>query len=74
MQHVLNNPEHMRLTRLGPMTYIFINGGIFTIVRHLSEPNPPISYEELVNGLADMVAHYVEREMQLLAQRDQAAR
>ena len=47
------------------MLYIFINGGIFAVVQHLSNPNPPITYDELSDGLAEMIAHYVERELQL---------
>jgi AcrR family transcriptional regulator len=65
MQHVMHHPEHMRLRRIPAMSYIFINGGIFAVVRHLSDPNPPISYEELTQGLADMVGHYVQQELLL---------
>lgn len=67
MQHVMHHPEHMRLRRIPAMSYIFINGGIFTMIRHLSEPSPPISYEELTEGLADMVDHYVAQELLLTA-------
>jgi hypothetical protein len=49
------------------MSYIFINAGIFSVVRHLSDPNPPISYAELTQGLADMVDHYVAQELLLTA-------
>ena len=65
MQHVMHHPEHMRLRRIPAMSYIFINGGIFSVVQHLSDPTPPVTYEELTEGLADMVSHYVAREMQL---------
>ncbi|HEX6592061.1 MAG TPA: TetR/AcrR family transcriptional regulator [Moraxellaceae bacterium] len=63
MQYAMNNPEMLRLPRMSTMSYIFINGGIFAVVRHLSDPNPPISYEELAQGLADMVDHYVKQEL-----------
>lgn len=63
MQHVMHHPEHMRLRHIPAMSYIFINGGIFAVVQHLSDPNPPISYEELSQGLADMIDHYVAQEM-----------
>ncbi|MCA9579252.1 MAG: TetR/AcrR family transcriptional regulator [Polyangiales bacterium] len=69
MQHVLHHPEQMRIRSIPAMSYIFINGGIFAVVQHLSNPNPPITYEELTQGLADMVDHYVVREMQLTAPR-----
>ncbi len=67
MQHVMHHPEHMRLRHIPAMLYIFTNGGIFAVVRHLSEPNPPISYEELTRGLATMVNHYVAQELLLTA-------
>jgi AcrR family transcriptional regulator len=67
MQHIMHHPEHMRLRRIPAMSYIFINGGIFSVVRHLSDPNPPITYEELAQGLADMVDHYVAQELLLTA-------
>lgn len=67
MQHVMHHPEHMRLRRIPAMSYIFINGGIFTVVQHLSTPNPPLSYDELAQGLADMVDHYVAQELLLTA-------
>lgn len=65
IQVVMHHPEYMRLRRIPAMTYIFIHGGIFAVLQHLSDPNPPITYEELSEGLADMVTHYVAREMQL---------
>ena len=61
----MHHPEQMRLRRIPTMSYIFINGGIFSVVQHLSNPNPPITYEELTEGLAEMVSHNVGREMQL---------
>ena len=65
IQVVMHHPEYMRLRRIPAMTYIFMHGGIFTVLQHLSDPNPPITYEELTEGLAEMVTHYVAREMQL---------
>lgn len=67
MQHLLHHPENLAIRRIPTMTYIFINGGIFALIRHLSDPNPPISFDELVDGLAVMVGHYVAQERQILA-------
>jgi len=72
MQHLLHHPENARLRNLPAMSYIFINGGIYTVLRQLSDPNPPLSFEELSNGLADMVGHYVAHELEL-SQRAPAA-
>jgi AcrR family transcriptional regulator len=65
MQHVMHHPEVMRIRRIPVMLYVFINGGIFAVVQHLSNPNPPITFDELSEGLAAMIGHYVERELQL---------
>lgn len=64
MQYGLHNPQSFQISNLPTMAYIFINGGIFAVVRHLSDPNPPMNYEELARGLADTVGHYVKWELQ----------
>lgn len=63
-QFLLQSPESARLRNLRAMSYIFINGGIFTVLRHLTEPNPPITFDELADGLARMVSQYVGHELQ----------
>ena len=55
------------MRRLATMSYIFINGSIFVILRHLADPSPLISLDELVQGLSDMLSHYVAMELQLTA-------
>jgi AcrR family transcriptional regulator len=62
MNHLMHHPENMRLRNIPAMSYIFINGGVFAVIRHLSDPSPPVSFEELTQGLADMVGHYVAYE------------
>ncbi len=32
----------------------------------MNERNPVISFEELIDGLANMIGHYLEREMQMV--------
>lgn len=66
LQFVMHQPRYMRLSNIPTMTYIFIHGGIYTLMHHLSERNPAISYDALVDGLADMVGHYAEYELELL--------
>lgn len=68
MQYLLHHPELTRLPRLAAMSYIFIHGGTFSVLRHLTEESPAISFDELVDGLASMVSHYAERGLQLLDQ------
>lgn len=62
MNHLMHHPENMRLRNIPAMSYIFINGGVFAVIRHLSDPSPPVSFDELTQGLADMVGHYVAYE------------
>lgn len=55
-QYLMHHPELARARNLPAMTYIFIYGGLFTMIRHLSEPAPAVSFDALAQGLADMVA------------------
>lgn len=66
LQYLLHNPQYARMQRFAAMSYIFVNAGMFTVIRHMSDPNPPITYDELVDGLAHMVSHYVRMEQQLV--------
>ena len=66
VQYLLQNPQYANMRRFAAMSYIFVNAGMFTVIRHMSDPNPPISYDELVDGLAHMVSHYVRMEQHLM--------
>ncbi len=60
MQYVMHHPELMRSRNMPTLGYIFIYGGTFAVIRHLSDPAPPVSFDELAHGLADMVAFTAE--------------
>ena len=60
MQYLTHNPELARLPDIPTKAYIMIHGGIATMVQQLSEENPTISFEQLSEGLADMVRYMVE--------------
>lgn len=64
-QYLMNHPDTLQVRDISTMSYIMIHGGIFAVVRHLSDPNPPITFDQLVEGLARMVGHYTEREIEL---------
>ncbi|MGC4060453.1 MAG: TetR/AcrR family transcriptional regulator [Aquabacterium sp.] len=68
LQYVMRHPRYTRLQNLPTMSYIFIHGGMFTLMHFLNDPNPPITYEALVDGLAQMVAHHADHELQLLGE------
>ena len=67
MRYAMQHPEYLRMPHIATMSYIMINGGIFIVLRHLSDPNPPVSFDELIEGLANMVSHYANNEMALAA-------
>ncbi|WP_202980254.1 TetR/AcrR family transcriptional regulator [Marinobacter fonticola] len=64
-QYLMHHPETLQIRSIPTMSYIMINGGIFAVVRHLTDPNPPIGFDELADGLARMVGHYTEQEIQI---------
>lgn len=66
-QFVMHHPELMRLPRLSAMSYLFIHGGVAAVVRHLSDPHPPVSFEALAEGLALMVEHSLQGELRAVA-------
>jgi len=72
LQYAMHHPELMRLRNMPTMSYILINGGIFTIIRYLAEPHPSIRFEDLVQGLADMAASYTEVELAKLPKQGSA--
>jgi AcrR family transcriptional regulator len=63
LRYVMQHPKYMRLPNIPTMSYIVINGGVFTVLRHLSDPNPPITFAQLSEGLAELVSHYASNEL-----------
>lgn len=63
MQYVLRHPELMQVPDIPTMAYVMINAGIFTVLRHLSSENPPITFEQLSRGLAALVNSYVDHQL-----------
>ncbi|EDY85980.1 transcriptional regulator [gamma proteobacterium HTCC5015] len=68
MQYLMHHPELLRVRNIKVMSYILINGSIFTVLRHMRDPNPPITFEQLARGLADMIDHYVAYELSVVDQ------
>ncbi len=63
VQYVMHHPQLTRLGNLPAMGFIMINGGVFTVIRYLTDPNPAVDFDDLVRGLGDMVAHFVDGEL-----------
>jgi hypothetical protein len=49
---------------MATINYICINGGIQCVIRHLSAPNPNMSFHELIDGLGRMTTSYVNSELE----------
>ncbi|MFP5441911.1 MAG: hypothetical protein ACLGHJ_10490, partial [Gammaproteobacteria bacterium] len=62
-QYALHNPRALLLRNAPVVLYVAINGGMFTLLRHLNQPSPMISLEQVVDGIANMVATYIDSEM-----------
>ena len=60
MAFVISKPQYAGVQDLQSMAYILINSGIYMMLHHLSDPNPPISFDQLCDGLAGIVKRYVE--------------
>lgn len=60
MAYIMSKPQYARAGDLQTMAYIMINAGIFMMLHHLSDPNPPISFEQLCDGIAGIVRRYME--------------
>jgi len=61
MHYLMANPKLMQAGKVQTMSYIFISSGIYCVVRHVSDPAPPISYDEMTEGVIDMVMSYLEK-------------
>jgi len=66
MRYLMEHPETLRVSRIPAITYIGINGGIFAVIRHLSDPDPRVSFDEMADGLASMIGHDIAAELSLL--------
>lgn len=63
LRYLLQHPQYTRIPDLATAHYIFLTGGMLSVLHFLGEDNPPISFDELVNGLARMVNHYADGEL-----------
>lgn len=63
VQYLMTKPQMAQVRDIPVMSYIFINGGIFVLLRQLSSETPPIDMQQLVKGLARLIGTYVESEL-----------
>lgn len=66
MQYLMRHPQYLKARNTPVAIYIFIHGGMHAFIHHMNERKPAISYDQLIDGLANMVGHYAERELQMV--------
>jgi AcrR family transcriptional regulator len=63
IQYIMHHPELMRVKSIPTLNYLVINGGILIIIRYLSDTNPAISLEQLIEGFGNMAVRYIDGEI-----------
>lgn len=59
-RYILRNHKRLQVENLPAALFVIINATLFTVMRHLSLPNPAISRQELIDELSAMIAAYLE--------------
>lgn len=59
-RYILRHHQRLQVENLPAVLFVAINATLFTVMRHLSLPNPAISRQELVEELSTMIAAYLE--------------
>ncbi|MZR62733.1 TetR/AcrR family transcriptional regulator [Alcanivorax sp. DP30] len=62
-QYLMHHPELLKLPNIPTVAYFYINGGVFTVVRHLCEEKPMQTFEELTEVFGDVLASYTEHKL-----------
>lgn len=57
---IMNKPHYARAPDLQVMAYIMVNSAIFMTLHYLSTPNPPITFDQLCDGLAGIIKRYAD--------------
>ncbi len=60
MTYVMTWPEYNKVSDLQTMAYIIVNAGIFMMLHYFSDPSPPITFDQLCDGLAGIVRRHIE--------------
>ena len=60
VQYILQNPEVSKVENIPAISYILINGGMSVVIKHIADPNPPITFEALAKTFGDIVVSYAQ--------------
>lgn len=59
-RYVLHHNRRLAVENLSALLFVVINSMLFTVMRYLSEPEPGIGQDELVDALCDMISAYAQ--------------
>lgn len=59
-RYILRHYKRLQVENLPAVLFVIINATLFTVMRHLSLPNPAISRQELIEELSTMISAYLE--------------
>ncbi len=63
MRYVVAHPKLMQLDNIPALSYLLINGGIFSVLRQLSSENPPVTLNQLSHTYGDLIATYLAQKL-----------
>lgn len=58
VQLLASRSEYAHIKNVDTMAYIVINASIYLFIDHLSSEQPPISFDQLVDGLVSIISTY----------------
>lgn len=58
MNYLMHHPQLMHTEKLQAASYVTVYGGMYTVMHYLTDPKPPISYEELIDTIAAMAEQF----------------
>ncbi len=61
--YTVQHPELTQVKDLTKVTTLLFNSVTFNIIRHLDDPSPYVTREQLVEGLSDMCVAYINSQM-----------
>lgn len=61
MQYIMSHPQLMRVPNISSNLWFMVNGGVFAVIRFMSQPNPKISFEQLTESISDIIEAMVKQ-------------
>ncbi|PTQ90957.1 TetR/AcrR family transcriptional regulator [Agitococcus lubricus] len=61
MQYIMSHPQLMKVPNISSNLWFMVNGGVFAVIRFMSQPNPKISFEQLTESISDIIEAMVKQ-------------